>query len=66
MFKFIKLALSSPKRPESPNSDILPERMDEIVGAWARGNVRLQEGLFYTRKDVDEQFQRIKGFDFLS
>ena len=65
MFKFITRALSKPVAPCAPNAPYDPDTIRGIVGARSHGNVRLQKGLFYTKKDVDEQYARVRGINFL-
>lgn len=36
----------------------------EIVRARSHGNVRLQFGQYYTKKDVDAKFNRLRGVNF--
>jgi len=66
LIELIKLVLSKPALLEESHQDILPEAIRGIVSARSHGNVRLQEGLFYTKDDVDEQFERVRKFDFAS
>lgn len=64
LIELIKLAFEQPTMPDEPHKDILPDTIRGIVSARSHGNVRLQEGLFYTKDDVDEQYQRVRKYDF--
>jgi hypothetical protein len=66
MFEFITRALSKPKKPRAPNASIDRGTIHEIVGSRSHGNVRLQNGRFYTKKDVDEQYARLKDVKFVA
>lgn len=65
MPKFITRALSKPAMPCTPHADYDPEAIRDIVSERSHGNVRLQSGRFYTKKDVDEKFARIRKIDFV-
>jgi hypothetical protein len=65
MLKFITRALSKPAKPALPNADYDPEAIRGIVGIGSNGNVRLQNRRFYIKKDVDEQYARLKGVNFV-
>lgn len=64
LLEMLKLVLSKPAMPEEPHKDLLPETIRGIVSARSHGNVRLQEGFFYTKEDVDEQYRRVRQYDF--
>ena len=64
LLDLIKLAFSKSTLPEELRQDILPDSMQGVVGARSHGNVYLQEGLFYTKADVDEQYESIRHFEF--
>ena len=38
--------------------------MKRIVASHSHGNVRLTQAKYYTEKDVDSQFERLKGNSF--
>ena len=59
----IRLALWSPKLPGDPEK-AKRESTRRIVRRLARGNVRLQQGKFSTREDLDERRRRAKSYDF--
>ena len=65
MWNFITRALSKPVQPRTPDADFDPLTIRGIVSARSHGNVRLQNGLFYTKKDVDEKYERLRGVNFL-
>jgi hypothetical protein len=65
MFQFITRALSKPTKPSSPHANVDPETIRGIVSHGSHGNVRLQNGRFYTKKDVDEQYARLKDVNFV-
>jgi len=65
MFNILKLLFKSPRSPENPDCDVLDSDIKKIVGSRTIGNVRIQEGLFYTRKEVDEEYEKIRNVDFL-
>jgi hypothetical protein len=64
MFQFITLALSKPRKPRAPHAAYDPDTIRGIVSSRSHGNVRLQSGRFYTKNDVDEQFERVRKFNF--
>ena len=64
MFRFITLALSKPQKPRDPHASYNPEAIRGIVSSRSHGNVRLQSGKFYTKNDVDEQYERVRKFNF--
>ena len=64
LVELIKLAFSKTTVPEELHQDILPETIRGIVSGRSHGNVRLQEGLFYTKEDVDEQYERARSYKF--
>lgn len=54
--------LSAFKRPvQTPSKE---EAVRKIVRARSHGNVRLQMGQYYTKKDVDAKYERLKGINF--
>ncbi len=64
LLELLKLSFFKPAMPDELGHDILPETIRGIVGSRSHGNVYLQEGLFYTKDDVDEQFEEIRDYDF--
>jgi hypothetical protein len=64
LLQLLKLSFLKPTVPDELHQNISPETIRGIVSARSHGNVYLQEGLFYTKEDVDEQFKNIKDFDF--
>ncbi len=64
MLQFITRALSKPAKPSAPHDASDPQTIRGIVSARSHGNVRLQNGLFYTKKDVDDQYERLRGVNF--
>lgn len=50
----------------TPNSAPAPKQDAEraVVRARSHGNVRLQMGQYYTKKDVDAKFNRLRGVNF--
>ena len=65
MLFFITRALSKPPKPSNPDAAYDPATIRGIVSSRSHGNVRLQNRRFYTKKDVDEQFERIRRVDFV-
>jgi hypothetical protein len=63
MLDHLILAFSGPKntRDAKPPKDSIRE----IVRARSHGNIRLQWGQFYTKKDVDAQLSRLRKVDFI-
>lgn len=65
LFSLIARALSQPVLPRLPDDNIDPETIRVMISKRSHGNVRLQNKLFYTKKDVDERFERIRGISFV-
>lgn len=65
LFQLIARALSKPAKPRLPHAAIDPEAVETAVSQRSHGNVRLQNKLFYTKKDVDERYERIRGVSFV-
>lgn len=42
-----------------------PDAVREIVRAHSHGNIRLQWGQYYFKKDVDAKFNRLREVDFV-
>ena len=64
LLQLLKLSFLKTTVPDELRQEISPEAIRGIVSARSHGNVYLQEGLFYTKEDVDEQFNNIRDFDF--
>ena len=63
LMRFIRLALHSPKVTTRTEEDRhLADR--RIVSRLSSGNIRLQRGEYVTRKDIEEQYERVKSFNF--
>lgn len=63
IFEKIKFLISSPKVPTR-----VEEREDallrEVVAGHSHGNLYLQMGLFDTKEDIDEQYDRVAKINF--
>lgn len=64
MLKRIARAFKMVKAPRNPTLSIDPEVGRRIVASRSHGNVRLQAGLFYTKSDVDAEYERLRGTEF--
>lgn len=63
LMRFIRLALHSPKVTTRTEGDRrLVDR--RIVSRLSSGNIRLQRGEYVTREDIEEQYERVKSFNF--
>lgn len=63
LMRLIRLALHSPKVTTRTEEDRrLADR--RIVSRLSSGNIRLQRGEYVTREDIEEQYERVKSFDF--
>lgn len=63
LMRFIRLALHSPKVTTRTEEDRrLADR--RIVSRLSHGNIRLQRGEYVTREEIEEQYERVKSFDF--
>lgn len=40
------------------------DALRNIVARLSHGNIRLQQGKYFTRKDVDQQYEQIRGRKF--
>lgn len=45
-------------------NDYYVRAMKRIVASHSHGNVRLTQAKYYTEKDLDNQFERLKGISF--
>lgn len=57
------------RRPVSPLSNEQLEALEaqidrDIVARFSSGNIRLQQGRYVTRRDLDKKYQRIKDLKF--
>lgn len=63
LMRFIRLALHSPKVTTRTEEDRrLADR--RIVRRLSSGDIRLQRGEYVTREDIEEQYERVKSFNF--
>ena len=63
LMRFIRLVLHSPKVTTRTAEDKrLADR--RIVSRLSSGNIRLQRGEYVTREDIEEQYERVKSFNF--
>lgn len=61
MLKIVSLAFGRTPRPRNPDLSIDPDTMRAIVSAHSHGNVRLQDGRYYTKADVDAEYEAVRG-----
>ena len=66
MLKFISLAFGRTRMPKAPQLSIDPDIARAIVAAHSHGNVRLQSGRYYTKADVDAEFEKVRGTEFVA
>lgn len=63
LMRFIRLTLHSPKVTTRTEEDRrLADR--RIVSLLSSGDIRLQRGEYVTREDIEEQYERVKSFNF--
>ena len=63
LMRFIRLTLHSPKVVTRTEADRrLADR--RVVSRLSRGNIRLQRGEYVTREEIEEQYERVKSFNF--
>lgn len=63
LMRLIRLTLHSPKvRTRTEEDRRLADR--RIVRRLSSGNIRLQRGEYVTREDIEEQYERVKSFNF--
>ena len=61
--RFIRLTLHSPKLVTRTEEDRrLADR--RVVSRLSRGDIRLQRGEYVTREEIEEQYERVKSFNF--
>jgi hypothetical protein len=65
VLKLISDALLGRIARPTPSDAYDPDAIRRIVSSRSHGNVRLQRGLFYTQKEVDEKFARLRSINFL-
>lgn len=61
--KSIANAFRAPARPKLADAVIAPDVARAIVASRSHGNVRLQDGRFYTKTDIDAEFEALRGVD---
>ena len=66
MLKAIAIAFGRTPKPRRPELSIDPETVRAVVAERSHGNVRLQAGMFYTKDDVDAEYELVRGTEFLS
>jgi hypothetical protein len=59
MFDRLLMAFKAPSLPAARK-----DAARDVVSARSHGNVRLQWGQYYTKKEVDERFNRLRGTTF--
>lgn len=64
MMKRILDFLRVPPAPPESTAHHVAAIDREIVRLRSHGNIRLQEGKYYTQEDVDRQYERIIDVDF--
>ena len=63
LMRLIRLALHSPKVVTRTEEDRrLADR--RVVRRLSRGDIRLQRGEYITREEIEEQYERVKSFNF--
>lgn len=61
----VPMAFRSPTRPTFPLSDESKRRVARrAVTSVATGNVRLQNGQYATKDDIDRKYERVKSTNF--
>lgn len=63
VFDFFTLLFSAPSVPKDKVGRA-HERMHRLVASRSHGNIRLQSGEFYTKRDVDVKYDRYKNVRF--
>lgn len=64
MRKFISRAFGRTHKPRHPQLSIEPGVEDRIVASRAHGSVRVQNGMFDTKADIDAEYERVRGTKF--
>ena len=64
MLKRLSLAFAGTRQRRATTNDAREGNVREIVRAHSHGNIRLQWGQYYTKKDVDAKFDRLRKIDF--
>ena len=63
LMRLLRLALHSPKVTTRTEEDRrLADR--RVVSRLSRGDIRLQRGEYVTREEIEEQYERVKSFNF--
>jgi hypothetical protein len=62
-FKSIANAFRAPQVPKNADASIDPGVLRTMVASRSHGNVRLQDGRFYTHSDLDAEFEALRGAD---
>ena len=63
LMRLIRLTLHSPKVTTRTEEDRrLADR--RVVRRLSRGDIRLQRGEYITREEIEEQYERVKSFNF--
>lgn len=61
----VRMAFRSPTRPTFPFSDDSKRQVARrTVTRVATGNVRLQNGQYATKDDIDRKYERVKSVNF--
>lgn len=63
MFKIISLAFGRTPKLRTPDMSIDPDMVRSIVSSHSHGNVRLQDGRYYTSADVDAEYEAVRGIE---
>ena len=65
LMQFIRLSLHSPKVKVTTRTEEDRRLADRrIVRRLSSGDIRLQRGEYVTREDIEEQYERVKSFNF--
>lgn len=59
-----KAAFEVPKVPQQEPEKTCDLIDRVVVGARSHGNMRLQHGLYYTRRDLDAEYDRVRKINF--
>lgn len=60
----IKVAFQMQPAPKLEGNEVRDQIDRVVVGARSHGNMRLQHGLFYTQRNLDAQYDRVRKLDF--
>ena len=64
MFRLLRTAFTVPMSTTYPKTGAREESLRKVVSARTHGNMRIQRGEYYTKRDIDEQFERIRRVEF--